>query len=98
MDASGWKSPAQTDGRTRASSTSAADTPTKQENRPAFYGSYRGRALSGRSLPLKFQAIDDAVFNRIAQGVFRVIGGVRSNEHIWRFLQLQQQCAFNGFV
>src|SRR6185437_916059 len=40
MDASGWKSPAETGGQTRTRSTSAADTPTKQENRPAFYGTY----------------------------------------------------------
>src|SRR5215211_4317203 len=40
MDASGWKSLAETDGQTRTSSTSAADTPTKQENRPASYGTY----------------------------------------------------------
>src|SRR6185437_5324245 len=55
-------------------------------------------SLYGGSHPLEFQAIDNAVFNSVAQGVFRVIGGVRRNEHIWKLLQPRQQRAFNGFV
>src|SRR3979411_3265819 len=30
----------------------------------------------------KFQAVDDRVFNSVAQGVVCVIGGVRTNKHI----------------
>src|SRR6476620_7424467 len=42
----------------------------------------RHLAARGR---IKFQAIDNAIFNSIAQGVFCVIGGVRSNKHIREF-------------
>src|SRR3954469_24139884 len=36
---------------------------------------------------LEFQAVDDGVFHGVAQGVVRVIGGVRADEHVRQFLQ-----------
>src|SRR5215470_193566 len=46
----------------------------------------------------KFQAIDDGVLNHVAQGVVRVIGGVRADKHIRQPLQPQQRLALNGLV
>src|ERR1700738_801752 len=39
----------------------------------------------------KLQAIDETVFNGVAQGVVCVIGGVRADEHIRQSLQPQQR-------
>src|SRR5258708_21748904 len=55
-------------------------------------------SLSMLISPFKFQAVDDTVFNHVAQGVVCVIGGVRTNKHIRQLLQPQQRFAFNGFV
>src|SRR6266480_4342264 len=55
-------------------------------------------SLSMLISPFKFQAVDDAVFNHVAQGVICVIGGVRTNKRIRQFLQPQQRSAFDGFV
>src|SRR5260370_1832824 len=43
-------------------------------------------SLSMLISPFKFQAVDDGIFNHVAQGVVCVIGGVRTNKHIRQFL------------
>src|SRR5262245_21561982 len=46
----------------------------------------------------KFPTVDDRVFNGVTQGAVRVVGGVRTHQHIRHFLEPQQLFAFNGMV
>src|SRR5215469_7479691 len=48
--------------------------------------------------PLKFEAVDDRIFDHVAQGVICVVGGVRTDKRIRQFLQPQQRFAFDGLV
>src|SRR5215469_9587731 len=43
-------------------------------------------SLSMLISPLKLQAVDDRVFNNVAQRVICVIGGVRADNRIWQLL------------
>src|SRR5690348_5567234 len=47
-------------------------------------------SLSMLVSPFKFQAVDDAVFNHVAQGVVCVIGDVRADKRVRKFLQPQK--------
>ena len=42
------------------------------------------------------QAVDESVFDGVAQGVVGVVGGVRGDQHIRQLLQPQQQLVLNG--
>src|SRR4051795_4310676 len=53
------------------------------------------------SMPLpafKGQAVDETVFDGVAQGVVRVVGDVRADQHVRHFLQSQQGFAPGGPV
>src|ERR1700730_12262244 len=47
---------------------------------------------------LKFQAVDDAVLDDVAQGMVCVIGGMRADNHLRQLLQPQKRLAFNGLA
>src|SRR6266446_1479458 len=55
-------------------------------------------SLSMPISPFKFQAVDDRVFNNVAEDVVCVVGRVRADKHIRQLLQPQQRFAFNGFA
>src|SRR3954447_1446725 len=44
------------------------------------------------------QALDETVLHGVPQGVVRVIGGVRTDQHVRQLVQPQQQPAFHGLV
>src|SRR5579859_859812 len=84
--------------RSRLFATSRADlteTGCSSERPPKMIPTF---SLPTLISPFEFEAVDDGVFHRVAQGVVCVVGGVRADEHVRQLLQPQQRLTLNGLV